>query len=74
MEFAYKLLPTDKEWNILKDPEIQFFNLAPGDYTLQVNGFSRNKEWNHQPLEMSITIKSPWWSTNLERIIVSCLC
>lgn len=73
VEFAYKLLPTDKEWNILKDPEIQFLNLAPGDYTLQVNGFSRNKEWNQPPLEMGITIKSPWWSTNLAYIIYAAI-
>ena len=69
VEFAYKLLPTDSEWNTLKDPEIQFLNLAPGDYTLQVNGFSRNKEWNQPPLEMNINIKSPWWSTNLAYLI-----
>jgi len=65
VEFAYKLLPTNSEWNTLKDPEIQFLNLAPGNYTLQVNGFSRNKEWNQAPLEMKININSPWWSTNL---------
>ncbi|MBJ2176323.1 helix-turn-helix domain-containing protein [Aureibaculum sp. A20] len=63
VEYRYKLLPNDTEWNNLKDPEIQFLNLPSGKYTLQVNGFSRGVEWNQLPLEMNITILSPWWST-----------
>ena len=73
VEFAYKLLPTDSDWNTLKDPEIQFLNLAPGQYTLQLNGFSRGKEWNQAPLEMNILIKSPWWSTNLAYLIYTAI-
>ena len=69
VKFAYKLLPTNSDWNILKTPEIQFLNLAPGNYTLQVNGFSRNKEWNQPPLEMKINILSPWWSTSFAYLI-----
>ncbi len=63
VEYAYKLLPTDEEWNVLKDPEIQFLNLPVGSYTLQVNGFSRGKEWEQSPLEMNLQILPPWWAT-----------
>ncbi|MFX0557639.1 hybrid sensor histidine kinase/response regulator transcription factor [Maribacter sp. CXY002] len=63
VSFAYKLLPTDTEWNILKDPEIQFLNLPAGHYTLQVNGFSRGKEWEQEPLQMNLEILPPWWAT-----------
>ena len=63
VSFAYKLLPTDTEWNVLKDPEIQFLNLPAGSYTLQVNGFSRGKEWEQAPLEMDLEILPPWWAT-----------
>ena len=63
VSFAYKLLPTDTEWHVLNDLEIQFLNLPAGDYTLLVNGFSRGKEWEQSPLEMKITIGSPWWAT-----------
>lgn len=63
VEYAYKLLPTDSEWIFLKDPEIQFLNLPSGDYTLQVNGFSRGKEWEQAPLEMNLEILPPWWTT-----------
>ncbi len=63
VSFAYKLLPTDTEWNVLKDSEIQFLYLPSGDYTLQVNGFSRGEEWDQAPLEMNLEILPPWWTT-----------
>ncbi len=63
VEYAYKLLPTDQEWNELTDPEIQFLNLPAGSYKLQINGFSRGKEWNQAPLEMNLVILPPWYLT-----------
>ncbi|QCW98936.1 response regulator [Aggregatimonas sangjinii] len=63
VSFAYKLLPTDTGWNILRDREIQFLNLPTGNYTLQVNGFSRGQEWSDSPLEMNLVILPPWWAT-----------
>ncbi len=63
VEFGYKLLPNDREWNMLKEPEIQFLNLPSGYHTLLVNGFSRGKEWNQVPMKMNLTILPPWWAT-----------
>ena len=62
VNYAFKLLPSDTDWNPLKDPEIQFINLPSGKYTLQINGFSRGKEWSQAPLEIEIEVKSPWWA------------
>ena len=62
VEYAYKLLPSDTEWNPVKDTEIQFLNLPSGKYKLQINGFSRGKEWSQPPLEMEMEIQSPWWA------------
>ena len=62
VNYAYKLLPSDTEWNPLKDPEIQFLNLSSGNYTLKINGFSRGKEWSQPHLEMKIEILPAWWS------------
>tara|TARA_R110000796_G_scaffold104102_1_gene213706 strand:+ start:56202 stop:60275 length:4074 start_codon:yes stop_codon:yes gene_type:complete len=63
VEYAYKLLPTDSEWNFLKEPEIQFLNLPSGKYTLQINGFSRGVEWAQEPLLMNLVILPPIWTT-----------
>lgn len=61
--YAYKLLPNDEAWNILNDTKIQFLNLKPGKYELQVNGFSRGIEWDQKPLSMNLTIRAPLWAT-----------
>ena len=63
VEFAYKLLPADLDWNPIINHEIQFLNLPAGNYTLLVNGFSRGVEWDQKPLEMALTILPPWWTT-----------
>ena len=63
VEYAYKLLPSDLDWNPIINQEIQFLNLPAGNYTLLVNGFSRGIEWDQKPLEMGLTILPPWWAT-----------
>ncbi|WP_339753613.1 hybrid sensor histidine kinase/response regulator [Algoriphagus aquimarinus] len=63
VEYGYKLLPNDQEWNMLKDPEVQFLNLPSGTHTLLVNGFARGKEWNQEPLRMTLIILPPWWAS-----------
>ncbi|WP_141402467.1 hybrid sensor histidine kinase/response regulator transcription factor [Sediminicola luteus] len=65
VRFAYKLNPTDSEWNFLDDTEIQFLNLPTGDYTLEINGFSRGKMWEQEPLTMSLAILPPWWASRM---------
>lgn len=65
IQFAYKLLPLDKEWNFITDREIQFLSLPTGEYNLQVNGFSRGKIWSATPLEMKLKIRPPWYMTKL---------
>ncbi|MEH6537128.1 MAG: two-component regulator propeller domain-containing protein [Psychroserpens sp.] len=74
--YGYKLLPND-EWNMLATTEIQFLNLPSGDYTLQVNGFSRGKQWNQPPLEMTLKILPPpwatWWAYALYALILGSL-
>lgn len=63
IEYGYRLLPNNQEWNMLKDPEIQFLNLPSGNHTLLVNGFSRGVEWGEEPLRINLTILAPWWSS-----------
>ncbi|WP_179021127.1 hybrid sensor histidine kinase/response regulator transcription factor [Winogradskyella forsetii] len=63
IKYGYKLLPNDKNWNMLEDKKIQFLNLPSGDYKLQVNGFSRGEIWNQPPLEMDLKVLPPLWAT-----------
>ena len=61
IQYAYKLLPSDNEWNALEDNKIQFLNLPWGKHSLLVNGFSRGEQWKIAPLTMTIQINPPWW-------------
>ncbi len=69
VDYGYKLLSTDEEWNMLNDSEIQFLSLPAGNHTLLVNGFSRGKVWDQAPLKMNLTILPPWWSTTWAYVI-----
>ncbi|WP_178987345.1 hybrid sensor histidine kinase/response regulator transcription factor [Winogradskyella schleiferi] len=77
IKYGYKLLPNDKDWNMLEDTNIQFLNLPSGDYKLQVNGFSRGKIWNQAPLEIDLKVLPPlwatWWAYVMYTLILGCL-
>ncbi|WP_172435929.1 hybrid sensor histidine kinase/response regulator transcription factor [Sediminicola luteus] len=66
--YRYRLLPQTTEWTQLEDPEIPFVNLPAGDYTLEINGFSRGKMWEQEPLTMSMAILPPWWASRMAYI------
>ncbi len=63
VSYAFRLLPEDTQWNVLKDQEIQFVNLPIGEYKLQISGLSRGKLWETAPLEMDIKVLPPLWKT-----------
>ena len=64
-KFAYRLKPDDKQWNFIgRNRKIQFLNLAPGDYTLEIQGVSRERVWeDEKPLKLEIEIIPPWWKS-----------
>jgi len=64
--FVYKLIPHDEEWNELNDrKEIQLLNLAPGDYTLQVQGKIKSEFWKQNPLAIRLHVSPPWHKSNV---------
>ncbi|MBC8883481.1 hypothetical protein H9X57_09040 [Flavobacterium piscinae] len=69
-QFVYKLLPKNDTWNELNDTkEIQLLDLSKGNYTLLVQGKTRNKLWEKSPLEIQLRILPPWYKSNLAYII-----
>jgi len=63
VSYAYKIKEQTSDWNSLYSKEISFLQLSPGQYTLQVNGFTRGKLWQQKPLEMILIISPPWYKT-----------
>ena len=69
-QFVYKLLPNNDTWNELNDTkEIQLLDLSKGNYTLLVQGKTRNKLWGKAPLEIQLCILPPWYKSNMAYII-----
>ncbi len=68
--FYYKLIPNDQNWNnVKKGNEIQLLNLSPGTYKLQLQGKSHNKFWPKKPLEVTLNVYPPWYSSNLAFVL-----
>jgi signal transduction histidine kinase/ligand-binding sensor domain-containing protein/DNA-binding response OmpR family regulator len=63
-QYAYKLDNFDKDWNYIGTQHfINFNNLQPGEYTLNIKSSSNNYIWNEQPRKLKIIIKPPVWQT-----------
>lgn len=63
-QYAYKLDNFDKNWNYIGTRHfINFNNLRPGEYILNIKSASSNYIWNEQPRKLKIIIKPPIWQT-----------
>ena len=63
--YRYKLEGFDDEWNEVGSERrlVTFTNLAPGEYTFNVQGSNNDGTWNEQGASLSLTITPPWWAT-----------
>jgi len=61
--FAYRLLPSsDTSWQILNwEHIVNFSNLSPGKYHIQLKLFSANNRWPEQIKQLTLTIEPPYW-------------
>ncbi|WP_143699931.1 sensor histidine kinase [Vibrio sp. PID17_43] len=59
-EYEYRLTPSS-HWQALENRnQINFFNVEPGSYQLEVRGKGSNGRWS-EPANLSIDIVPPWW-------------
>lgn len=59
----------DEKWNELgKQNQVQFNNLRPGNYLLEIKAYAANNKWPDQVTELSIHILPPWWQTTWFRV------
>ncbi len=64
MRFWYRLLNThDDGWTPLPSQQVQFNNLKPGVYALQLKVTALNSQWPEQVKEMTIEIRPPFHET-----------
>lgn len=60
--FEWQLKGYDQKYrNIYGYDKIQYANLDPGDYVLEVNGYNADGVKGHKTYELDITINQPFW-------------
>ena len=73
-KFEYQLKGQDKDWkSVYGNSKITYSNLAPGNYTLQARGFNPDGEKGKFEKTLHITVKKPFWKTNLAFVIYALL-
>jgi signal transduction histidine kinase/CheY-like chemotaxis protein/streptogramin lyase len=58
--FKYHL-GTDRTWLETTQRELNYPQLPPGQYTLEVMARNARGEWSAQPARMTFQVQSPWW-------------
>lgn len=61
--FRYRLGGATSSWTETSQRELQFANLAPGDYQIEVEARENDGEWSGQSAQFPFRILTPWYST-----------
>ncbi|MGL1885789.1 MAG: ATP-binding protein [Reichenbachiella sp.] len=61
-QYYVKLGPTQKEWVKMSSQQVDYPNLLPGDYLLQIVAVNPNGVWS-EPMELGFQIDPPYWKT-----------
>lgn len=71
-EVRFRLGPNEA-WRWAKNRRLEFLNLAPGMYQLEMQAHGRNGKWSGQPASLSFRILPPWWRTLWFRLFIGLL-
>ncbi len=63
--YRHQLVGFENDWTETDSTRryVTYTNLAPGDYTLQVQGTNADGIWSDQALALNLTVLPPWWAT-----------
>jgi len=59
--FRYRLLGASSNWIETTQRELQFAELAPGNYRLQVEASNGDLVWSSKPAEFAFRVPQPWY-------------
>jgi len=59
--FRYRMASAAKAWVETAERELNYPNLPPGDYTLEVEARNAQGLWSAQPARLSFQVLTPWW-------------
>ena len=61
--FRYRLAGANANWTETSQRELQFANLAPGSYQLEVQAREEDGTWSERSAEFPFRILTPWYGT-----------
>ena len=59
--FRYRIKNRAKTWVETSERELNYPNLSPGDYTLEVEARNAQGLWSAEPARLSFQVLTPWW-------------
>lgn len=63
VKYKYSLIGFDNNWNFTTDNNVQYTNLRPGDYTLEVYAYTDTLNNDSPKISVNIHIKKPYYNT-----------
>jgi PAS domain S-box-containing protein len=70
VRFRYRLEGQDKSWReVVDDREVQYSNLAPGNYRFRVTASNNSGIWNDEGASLDFVIPPAWFQTNWFRAL-----
>lgn len=65
VRFRYKLEGQDKDWReVVNDRDVQYSNLAPGNYLFRVTACNNDRVWNEEGAFVDFAILPAYYQTN----------
>jgi diguanylate cyclase (GGDEF)-like protein len=61
VDFRYRMIGESSDWTETTRRELEFVNLAPGQYRLQVEAGDGLGNWSGRVAEYTFTIRPPWY-------------
>ncbi len=72
-EFSYRMNPGGNWYPVEDNLRLNFRQLPPGRYLLQVRARLINGSWSDNPATLQIRITPPWWQSTLAKILFGVL-
>jgi signal transduction histidine kinase/DNA-binding response OmpR family regulator/streptogramin lyase len=64
IQYAYIMEGFDKDWNFIGNRKFATYtNLNSGTYKFKVKSSNSDGVWNDNPIQILVTVNSPWWRT-----------
>ena len=73
IEYGYRLVGLQSEWQITEDNNITFSDLPYGSYRLEVKCRLHNQEWGQQLTSLELTVNPPLWLTWWAKLVYAML-